>query len=146
VRQRQRIQRRRALREWLTTSADAEDRASFARTKKATDVTVIFLDIEGYTRLSEELPRPARNALVEHYFSLFLAPIRAEGGDINETAGDGLMIIFQASVPNVHATAAARVALAIKEQTTAASGRDSPADPRQYRHRIQRALFLPASP
>ncbi len=89
--------------------------------KKATDVTVLFLDIEGYTRLSEELPRPALNALVERYFSLFLAPIRAEGGDINETAGDGLMIIFQASEPDVHATSAVQAALAIREQTTVAN-------------------------
>src|SRR5678816_1223886 len=71
--------------------------------KQAKDVTVLFLDIEGYTRLSEELPRPALNALVERYFSLFLTTIRAEEGDINETAGDGLMIIFQAGAPDVHA-------------------------------------------
>jgi class 3 adenylate cyclase/HAMP domain-containing protein len=89
--------------------------------KKAKDVTVLFLDIEGYTRLSEELPRPALNALVERYFSLYMAPIRAEGGDINETAGDGLMIIFQASEPDVHAVAAVRAALAIQEQTTVAN-------------------------
>lgn len=89
--------------------------------KKAKDVTVLFLDIEGYTRLSEELPRPALNALVERYFSLYLASIRAEGGDINETAGDGLMIIFQASEPDVHAAAAVKAALAIKEQTTVAN-------------------------
>ena len=34
-------------------------------------------------------------ALIERYFSLFLSDIQAEGGDINETAGDGLMILFQ---------------------------------------------------
>ena len=89
--------------------------------KKATDVTVLFLDIEGYARLSEELPRPVLNALVERYFSLFLASIRAEGGDINETAGDGLMILFQADRPGEHAAAAVRAALAIREQTSAAN-------------------------
>jgi class 3 adenylate cyclase/HAMP domain-containing protein len=83
--------------------------------KQARDVTVLFLDIEGYTRLSEDLPRPALNALVEQYFSLFMAPIRAGGGDISETAGDGLMIIFQASEPQAHAAAAVRAALAIEE-------------------------------
>ena len=89
--------------------------------KKATDVTVLFLDIEGYSRLSEQLPRPTLNALVERYFSLFMASIRAEGGDINETAGDGLMIIFQAGRPGEHAAAAVRAALAIREQTSAAN-------------------------
>jgi class 3 adenylate cyclase len=85
--------------------------------KTARDVTVLFLDIEGYTRLSEELSRPTLNALVERYFSLFLAPIRAEGGDINETAGDGLMIIFQDGESSAHAAAAVRAALAIRQET-----------------------------
>lgn len=89
--------------------------------KQARDVTVLFLDIEGYARLSEELPRPTLNALVERYFSLFLESIRAEGGDINETAGDGLMIIFQAGRPEEHACAAVRAALAIREQTSVAN-------------------------
>jgi class 3 adenylate cyclase len=89
--------------------------------KTARDVTVLFLDIEGYTRLSEDLPRPTLNAVVERYFSLFLAPIRAEGGDINETAGDGLMIIFQDGEPDAHAAAAVRAALAIRKQTAQAN-------------------------
>jgi len=59
----------------------------------------------------------ALKAIVERYFSLFLAPIDVEGGDINETAGDGLMIIFQDGKPNAHAAAAVRAALAITEQT-----------------------------
>ena len=92
------------------------------RAWKATeDVTVLFLDIEGYTRLSEELSRPTLNALVERYFSLFLAPIRAEGGDINETAGDGLMIIFQDGESGAHAAAAVRAALAIRDRRPAAN-------------------------
>ena len=89
--------------------------------KKSKDVSVLFLDIEGYTRLTESLPRPVLNALVERYFSLFLASLRAEGGDINETAGDGLMIIFQLGRPDEHAKAAVRAALAIREQTRIAN-------------------------
>jgi HAMP domain-containing protein len=90
--------------------------------KTARDVSVLFLDIEGYAGLSERLDRSALNALVERYFSRFLTPIRAEGGEINEIAGDGLMIIFQAGEPAEHARAAvraARAALAIREQTEA---------------------------
>jgi class 3 adenylate cyclase/HAMP domain-containing protein len=89
--------------------------------KTAKDVSVLFVDIEGYSRLSEELPRPTLNALVERYFSLYLESIRAEGGDINETAGDGLMIIFQAGSAEEHACAAVRAALAIREQTESAN-------------------------
>jgi class 3 adenylate cyclase/HAMP domain-containing protein len=93
--------------------------------KKTQDVTVLFLDIEGYTRLSETLSREALTALVERYFSLFLSDIREEGGDINETAGDGLMILFQAGEPEAHAAAAARAALAVREKTAAAN-REAP--------------------
>jgi class 3 adenylate cyclase len=57
------------------------------------------------------------NNLVERYFSLFLESIRAQGGDINETAGDGLMIIFQSPDPQAHPAAALRAALAIQQQT-----------------------------
>ncbi len=89
--------------------------------KKTQDLTVLFLDIEGYARLTEELPRSTLNALVERYFSLFLTAIRAQGGDINETAGDGLMIIFQAGDAREHARAAVVAALAIREQTRAAN-------------------------
>lgn len=89
--------------------------------KRPEDVTVLFVDIEGYTRLSEELPRDALNDLVERYFSLYLSTIRAEGGDINETAGDGLMIIFRGTSPEQHAAAAVRTALAVREKTDVAN-------------------------
>lgn len=89
--------------------------------KAPRDVTVLFLDIEGYSRLSDELPRAALNTLVERYFSMFLTPIRAEVGEINEIAGDGLMIIFQAASPGEHAAAAVRAALEIREEATLAN-------------------------
>ena len=92
-----------------------------ALAKHTKNVSVLFLDIEGYTRLTATLARPELNALVERYFSLFLTTIRAEGGDINETAGDGLMILFQARRPSEDAMAAVRAALKIKRQTAAAN-------------------------
>ena len=89
--------------------------------KRTQDVTVLFLDIEGYARLSEQLRREELTALIEQYFSLFLSDVRAEGSDINETAGDGLMILFQAGEPEDHAAAAVRAALAIRDKTDAAN-------------------------
>ncbi len=87
----------------------------------AKDVTVMFLDIEGYSRLSETLPRATLSGIVERYFSMFIGPIRAEGGEINETAGDGLMIIFQAGTRAEHAAAAVRAALVVRERTNRAN-------------------------
>jgi class 3 adenylate cyclase/HAMP domain-containing protein len=93
--------------------------------KVAKDVTVLFLDIEGYARLSEACTREEMNALVERYFSLYLADIQDERGDINETAGDGLMILFQEGTPDEHAAAAVRTALAIRAHTAAANAQRS---------------------
>ncbi|MBI4013507.1 MAG: HAMP domain-containing protein [Candidatus Rokubacteria bacterium] len=63
--------------------------------KREADVSVLFLDVEGYTRLSEQLPPQRLNKMIQDYFSAFLEIIRANHGDVNETAGDGLMVIFQ---------------------------------------------------
>ncbi|MCK5695010.1 MAG: hypothetical protein KAH62_00115 [Desulfobacula sp.] len=63
--------------------------------KERKDVTILFLDLEGYTKLSASLPEVEVNAAIEKMFSSFVDPIQRFHGDINETAGDGLMIIFK---------------------------------------------------
>jgi class 3 adenylate cyclase/HAMP domain-containing protein len=79
--------------------------------KREADVSVLFLDVEGYTRLSEQLPPPRLNRMIQEYFSAFLEIIRAQHGDVNETAGDGLMVIFQSEgSPTRHAQNAAGAA------------------------------------
>ena len=57
------------------------------------------------------------NYLIERYFSSFLDDIYQNNGDINETAGDGLMIIFQDADRLKHAAQAAHTALAIRNKT-----------------------------
>ena len=85
--------------------------------KRETDVSVLFLDIAGYTRLSEEMDPKQLNRLVQSYFSSFLETIHNHGGDVNETAGDGLMVVFQSDRSEAeHALNAARSALAIQQQ------------------------------
>jgi class 3 adenylate cyclase len=79
--------------------------------KKEQDVSVLFVDISGYARLSELLPREDMNLIIERYFSSFLDCIHTNGGDINETAGDGLMVIFADADPQHHARKAAQAAL-----------------------------------
>lgn len=78
--------------------------------KRETDVTVIFADISGYTRLSSRLQPDDLASLVERYFGAFLDEIVEHGGDVNETAGDGLMVIFH---EGPHARAAVEAARAI---------------------------------
>ncbi len=85
--------------------------------KHEADVSILFLDIAGYTQISETLDQDKVSYLVERYFSSFLDDIYANSGDINETAGDGLMILFQDADATTHAVQAARTALAIRNKT-----------------------------
>jgi len=84
--------------------------------KKDTDVTILFLDVAGYTKISEDLTREKVNFIIEKYFSSFLDTIYSHGGDVNETAGDGLMVIFQGEIDET-AVSAAEAALAIRAKT-----------------------------
>ncbi len=93
-----------------------QDPSAPALDKHEQDVSVLFLDIAGYTTLSQALDQAKVNYLVERYFSSFLDDIYANQGDINETAGDGLMIIFQDDDPAVHARAAVQTALSIRDK------------------------------
>ena len=86
--------------------------------KREQDVSVLFVDISGYARLSETLTQAQVNRLVERYFSDFLDCIHTNTGDINETAGDGLMAIFANADPQHHARQAVQAALAILHRTT----------------------------
>jgi len=88
--------------------------------KKTVEVSVLFLDITGYTRLSEQLEPRRLNQLVQTYFSSYFEIIQVHHGDINETAGDGLMVIFQAERGGSDcAVNATRAAFAIRQRTTA---------------------------
>lgn len=85
--------------------------------KKERDVSVLFLDIAGYTRLSEQMDPKQLNRLVQSYFSSFLEIIHDQQGDVNETAGDGLMVIFQSDRSEIeHALNATRSAFAIQRR------------------------------
>jgi class 3 adenylate cyclase len=95
--------------------------------KREADVSVLFADITGYTRLSGRLPQETLDALVERYFGAFLDEIVKHGGDVNETAGDGLMVIFH---EGDHPRAALDTALAIhrraREMNAELAGRFDP--------------------
>jgi len=91
------------------------DATELEKTEK--DVSVLFLDIAGYTRLSEQMDPKQLNRLVQSYFSSFLEIIHEHQGDVNETAGDGLMVIFQNDRSSTeHALSATRSAFAIRRR------------------------------
>lgn len=84
--------------------------------KESREVSVLFLDLEGYTRLSASKTAVEVNDMVEEMFSNFVDPIHRSGGDINETAGDGLMIIFKDGNAGTNAVNAVKAAFDIHER------------------------------
>ena len=80
------------------------------------DISVLFLDIEGYTKITDEIGATEVNTLIENYFSVFMDAIYANEGDIVETAGDGLMVLFMADDKKENALQATRAAEMIREK------------------------------
>jgi class 3 adenylate cyclase len=85
--------------------------------QKKQDLSILFLDIEGYTRLCEKLGSDEVNSVIEKHFSVFMDAIHANRGDVNETAGDGLMVLFLDEDKRKNAMDAARTALTVKKET-----------------------------
>ena len=83
------------------------------------DISMLFLDIEGYTKITECVGGTEVNTLVEKYFSVFMDAIYENNGDVVETAGDGLMVLFLSEDENIHALEAVKTAQTIKEQACA---------------------------
>jgi class 3 adenylate cyclase/putative methionine-R-sulfoxide reductase with GAF domain len=90
-----------------------------SKKKVRRDVTILFLDLEGYTSLSSSHPEVEVNAIIEKIFSSFVDPIHRSHGDINETAGDGLMIIFKDHDAKTNAINAVKAAFEIIDRNRA---------------------------
>lgn len=86
------------------------------REKKKQQVSVLFLDLEGYSNLSETKPDIQVNEIIEKMFSSFIDPIHRSHGDINETAGDSLMIIFKNHDAGTNAINAVKAAFEIADK------------------------------
>jgi class 3 adenylate cyclase len=79
------------------------------------EISVMFIDVEGYTKLSEELDPLVLGKAIERYFSRYLEEIQRHGGAVNQIAGDGLMALFEE--PKLHAQQAVNTALAVQRAT-----------------------------
>jgi len=84
--------------------------------KQELDVSILFLDVADYTRISESITQDKVNFIIEKYFAGFLDVIYSHQGDVNETAGDGLMAIFQGD-GELHAVNASNAALEVRQRT-----------------------------
>jgi class 3 adenylate cyclase/tetratricopeptide (TPR) repeat protein len=83
-------------------------------------VTVLFADLCGFTRLSEELEDEALHALLAGYFSMAEEAIKANAGTVDKQIGDAVMGVFGVPIARDGDTAnAARAALAIQDGMSA---------------------------
>ncbi|NLI81756.1 MAG: adenylate/guanylate cyclase domain-containing protein, partial [Deltaproteobacteria bacterium] len=80
----------------------------------------LFLDIEGYTKICEEMSAKDVNRVIEKCFSVIMEAIHANDGDVNETAGDGLMVLFLNEDKETNALQAVQAAATIRESLTGA--------------------------
>ena len=83
-------------------------------------VTVLFADISGYTRLSSGLDAEETHALLNSFFTAVDAVVRNYGGTIDKHIGDAVMAVFGAPVAHTDdPERALRAALDIHEAAAA---------------------------
>ena len=81
------------------------------------EATVLFVDIRGFTTLSEDKEPESIVELLNDYFARVTDIVVKHGGHINKFVGDGAMAIFGTPVPTPqHAEAAVMAALDIQEE------------------------------
>jgi class 3 adenylate cyclase len=74
----------------LTESSDLDIKGELRR------VTVLFLDIRGFTSISERLPPREIVSMLNEYFEIIIEVIFKHHGTINKFIGDAIMAIFGA--------------------------------------------------
>src|SRR5262245_3346503 len=78
------------------------------------DVSVLFVDIRGYSTYSEREGAGAVFSMVSRYTEAVSAVIQRRGGTVVEFLGDGVMAVFGAPEPMPdHARAAVQAALEV---------------------------------
>jgi class 3 adenylate cyclase/tetratricopeptide (TPR) repeat protein len=82
-------------------------------------VTVLFCDIVGSTRLAEHVGAEAMHGLLASFFELALAEVHRYGGTIDKFLGDGFMALFGVPVAyEDHARRAVLAALGVRRRLT----------------------------
>jgi class 3 adenylate cyclase len=94
------------------------DRGAVTTAEKK-EVTILFADLQGFTKMSERLDAATLVVILNGYFERMSAAIRDHHGHLAKFMGDGLMALFGALEPNpwqakdaVEAALAMRTALA----------------------------------
>lgn len=90
--------------------------ASLSTEKHPMEVSVLFVDIHNFSTITEKYDQRMVNHMVENHFSRYLKCIHQHGGEINETSGDGIMVIFKSDTIENYAFEAVLTALEIIQE------------------------------
>jgi class 3 adenylate cyclase/response regulator of citrate/malate metabolism len=77
------------------------------------EATVMFIDVCGFTAITEQIPANEIVALLNGIFDTIVKEIIAQGGHVDKFMGDAVMAVFRGEF---HVDRAIDVALAVKEQ------------------------------
>jgi adenylate cyclase len=80
------------------------------------EITVVIIDIRGYTRRAERLTPRQAVAFLNDYFSVVVAPLAAEGAVLDKYIGDGVFAFLEGLEQQRRALRAARAILAAVAQ------------------------------
>lgn len=83
------------------------------------DLSVLFADLEGFTRFSEANPPAEVSRMLNRYLAAAVpAIVRRHGGDVDRIMGDAVMVTFNRAGDRAdHAADAVRAAVALQEET-----------------------------
>lgn len=62
-------------------------------------LTVVFIDLAGFTRLAERLDAESLAALVDDYIGALVPAVEARGGEVSKLLGDGVLAVFGCAEP-----------------------------------------------
>jgi class 3 adenylate cyclase len=79
-------------------------------------VTLLFIDVSGFTALSERLDPEQVSEIMRRTFDIILDAVHENDGTVNQFLGDGVMALFGAGSDEHHACRALRTALAVQER------------------------------
>jgi adenylate cyclase len=75
------------------------------------EVTILFADIRGYTKLSEQMTPEAIVSMLNTFLSIIIDKVLSNGGMVNKFAGDNIMAVWNApQAQTEHARLAAKAA------------------------------------
>ena len=98
----------------VVTQITGSDHVAAAGQGETAEVTVLFLDIEGFTTLSESQTPETVVRTLNEFYAAAEGPIMRNNGVINQFQGDGIVATFNAPRPNpAHAASAVKAAVEI---------------------------------